>query len=348
MKKVILAAILLVAMGALTACSDDAELRVFIWGEFHNPIIGEMFYEETGIRVFFDFYATNQEMYSILVHQNADFDVLFPSDYMIERLILENRLAPLNWDNIPNARYLHHYFDHLAFDPQGRYSVPYKWGLFGILYNQAMVPDMQESWGMLFDENIAPQFADRIYMYASARDSLGSALRWLGYSHNTTSLSELHAARDLLIRQGDWIRGYQGDLIRDAMIGGNAALAQIFSGCAFWTMTQNPDLNFVIPVEGTQFFIDAMVIPATSTRQTYAEKFINFMMRPDIAYLNTTWTMYSTTNAATLEMLPREWRESQVFWPTDEIVARGYSFRDLGEFRQEYYDTFNIVLIMVG
>jgi len=169
----------------------------------------------------------------------------------------------------------------------------------------------------------------------------------LGYSHNTLDITQLHAARDLLLNQRHRgiVRAFQGDLIRDSMIAGGAALATIYSGCAWWMMGENPDLNFAIPIEGTQFFVDAMVIPATSTRQAEAEKFINFMMRPDIAYLNTSWIGYSTTNTAALEMLPEYWRNSQVFWPTDEVVARGDMFRDLGDFRQEYYDAFMMVLV---
>jgi spermidine/putrescine-binding protein len=362
MKKVLflIAAVLVLALAACAGTDEDnggthtdgnVTLMIYNWGEFHDPEIERIFYEETGIRVIFETYGTNQEMYARIVYAGAQFDVLFPSDYMIERLILEGRLAQLNWDNIPNRQYLHHYFEHLAFDPTGSYAVPYKWGLFGILYNASMVSNMQESWAMLFDENYAGEFAGNIYMYNSARCTLGAALRFLGYSHNTTDLRELRAARDLLIWQGrdmGWVRSYHGDLMRDSMIAGGAAMGTIYSGCAFWTMSQNPDLNFVVPVEGTQRFIDAMVVPVTTRHQAEAEKFINFMMRPDIALMNTLWTMYSTTNAAALEMVPAEWRESQVFWPTDEIEARGYSFRDLGSFRNEYYEAFDTVLILVG
>jgi spermidine/putrescine transport system substrate-binding protein len=185
-------------------------------------------------------------------------------------------------------------------------------------------------------------------MYAAARDSIGSALKWLGYSHNTTNLAELHAARDLMIHQGQWVRAYLGDEIRDSMVAGGASMAQIFSGCAFYAMSENPDLDFVVPREGTQLFIDAMVIPATTRHKAEAEMFINFMMRPDIALMNAEYVMYSPANAAALEMLPQEWRESQVFWPTDDIVARGYQFRDLGDFRNEVYRAYEVVLMSVG
>jgi len=351
-KRVLLIAVLAAVLFGFAGCGRDDDgtvtLHAFNWGWFHDPDIEDIFFEETGIRILFETFPTNQEMYNRIVMAGAEFDILFPSDYMIERLILENRLAPINWDNVPNRVNLHHYFDYLAFDPQGRYSVPYKWGLFGILYNRTMVPNMQESWNMLFHEDYAAPHAGNIYMYASARDSLGSALRWLGYSHNTTDLRELHAARDLLIRQGPWVRAYLGDEIRDSMIAGGAAMAQIFSGCAFFAMYSNPDLGFVVPREGTQLFIDAMVIPATTRHQAEAEMFINFMLRPDIALMNAEWVMYSTTNAAALEMLPQEWRDMQVFWPTGENYERGYSFRDLGPFRNEFYTAYNTVLMSVG
>jgi spermidine/putrescine transport system substrate-binding protein len=355
MKKVLFAVFTALMLAALTlglsACGgrdDTIVLRAYNWGWYHDPDIEQLFYEETGIRIEFEFFPTNQEMYNLIVHQGAEFDILFPSDYMVERLILEGRVAPLNWDNIPNARYIHHYFNRLEFDPQGRYAVPYKWGLFGIVYNTAMVADMQDSWGMIFDEALAAPYADSIYMYDAARDSVGSALNWLGFDHNTTNLSEIHAARDLMIHQGQWVRAYLGDEIRDSMIAGGAAMAQLFSGCAFYTMYENPDLNFVVPREGTQLFIDAMVIPATSRHQAEAEMFINFMMRPDIALMNAEYVMYSPTNAAALEMLPQEWRDSPTFWPTADIVARGTSFRDLGDFRNEVYRAYEVVLMSVG
>jgi spermidine/putrescine transport system substrate-binding protein len=343
MKKVLFLIITAAVLLCLAACGrgDRVTLRVFNWGEFNHPDIPRMFEEETGISVFLDTFATNQEMYARIVNQGAEFDVLFPSDYMVERLILEGRLAPLNFDNIPNAQYLHYYFNDLPFDPQGRYAMPYMWGMFGILYNTTMVDDPVYSWNILWNE----KYAGQIYMYAAARDTLGLALKLLGYSHNTTSLAELHAARDLLIAQRPLVRAYQGDLIRDSMIAGGAALAPIFSGCAWYTMGENTDLNFVVPVEGTQFFIDAMVIPATTRHQAEAEMFINFMMRPDIALMNAEWIGYSTTNAAALEMLPDYWRESQVYWPTDEILTRGEIFRDLGDFRQAFYDAWMQVLV---
>jgi spermidine/putrescine transport system substrate-binding protein len=342
MKKLVFLAVITAALLALAACGnrEQVTLRVFNWGEFNDPEILRLFEEETGIAVFMDFYATNQEMYARIVHQGAEFDVLFPSDYMVERLILEERLAPLNWDNIPNMRYLHYYFDYLEFDPRGLYSVPYMWGMFGILYNTTMVQEPVYSWNILWNE----RYSGDIYMYNSMRDTMGLALSRLGFSQNTKSLAELHAARDSLIAQRPLVRAYQGDLIRDSMIAGGAALAPIFSGCAWFTMGENPDLNFVVPVEGTQLFVDAMVIPVTTRHQREAEMFINFMMRPDIALMNAEWVGYSTTNAEALEMLPDDWRESDVYWPSDEIKARGETFRDLGEFTQDFYDAWMMVL----
>ena len=345
MRVFLLAAVAALLLG-LSACGDSETitLNIYNWGYFHDPAIERIFYEETGIRLNVEFYSSNQIMYNRIVNQGAEFDVLFPSDYMIERLIAEGRLAPLNWDNIPNAQYLHHYFHHLEFDPQGRYAVAYKWGKFGILYNTTMVYDPVYSWGVLWDE----RYAGEIYMYYTARDSLGAALKYLGFSQNTTNLAELHAARDLLIAQAPLRPVYSGDQIRPSMVNRGRALATIFSGCAWFAMYQNPELNFVVPVEGTQFFIDAMVIPNTTRHQAEAEKFINFMMRPDIALMNAEWVMYSTTNAAALEKLPEEWRNSQVFWPTGEVFERGEAFRDVGEFREEFYNAFMTVLVAVG
>jgi len=346
MKRGIVFTLLAVILFTLAACGngDKVTLRVFNWGEFNDPDIPRLFEEETGIAVLMEYFTTNQDMYARVVNQGAEFDVLFPSDYMVERLIIEGRLAPLNFENIPNIRYLHHYFNDLPFDPAMRYHVPYMWGVFGIVYNTTMIDEPVTSWNILWDE----RFAGNMYMYDAARCTLGVALRVLGFSQNTRNITQLHAARDLLLAQRPMVRSYQGDLIRDSMIAGGAALAPIYSGCAWWMMDENPDLNFVVPVEGTQFFVDNMVIPITTRHQREAEMFINFMMRPDIALLNAEYIGYSTTNAAALAMLDEEWQQSEVYWPTGEIMLRTEMFRDLGDFREEYYTAFMMVLMGAG
>ena len=343
MKKAILAVMLIVAaLVAFTGCGQDQEeVFVFNWGLFiYEPVL-EMFEEETGIRVVYSTFGSNEEMYERVVGGGAQFDVLFPSDYMIERMISEELLAPINWDNVPNSRYIDDKFWGWAHDPTNTYSVPYMWCTFGILYNTDMVDVPVDSWRILWD----PQFRDNIFMYDISRVSIGIAQQLLGYSMNSTNLNELNAARDLLIEQAPLVRAFLGDQVIDAMINEEAALATVFSGDALWVMYYNDNHNFVIPEDGAQYFVDSMVIPANARNQANAEAFINFMSRPDIAYLNTRHVRYSTTNAAAFEMLPEDWRNNPIYWPSDDILARGETPVDLGEFRAEFERAWTQIMV---
>ena len=330
---------------AFSACETDVvTINVFNWGSFIDPEVLDIFTQETGIRVIYNTYATNEEMYYRIRDGRESFDVLFPSDYMIYRMIAEGMLAPLNWDNIPNAEYIFDQFWYLDFDPGNRYSVPYMWGTFGILYNTTMVDIPVESWEILWDT----QFEGEIFMYASSRDTFGAVLRMLGYSVNTTSLGELNAARDKLIMQMPLVRAYLGDPIMHSMIGREGALATVFSGDAFFCMNENPELNYVIPQEGSFMFFDSMVIPVTSTHKAEAEAFINFMTRPDIALMNTMYIGYSTTNRGAFYMLPYEWQNHPVYWPGYEYLEGLEILQDVGEFRQEFHRAWTEVMVAGG
>jgi len=323
-----------------TACNNDSAdnnddsarttITVFNWGDFIHPDVVGMFEEETGIRVTYSMYESNESMYERLVRVGG-FDVLFPSDYMIERLISEGLLHRLNWDNLPNASYIEPKFWEFSenFDPGNLYSMPYMWGTFGILYNSTMVDIPVESWQILWDE----QFAGQIFMYDIARDTFGVAQKMLGFSLNSTNLEELHAARDALITQRPLVRAFQTDQIRDSMINREGALAVIYSGDAIVSMEENPELRFVVPMEGTQLFFDSMVIPASSQNIEAAEAFINFMTRPDIALMNTEFIGYSTTNTGAFEMLDEDMQNNSAYWPPDYVLYRSEVFKDLGEFR---------------
>ena len=304
-------------------------INVFNWGDFIDPAVLRMFEAETGIEVFYSTYGSNEEMYTRLTAGGALFDVLVPSDYMIERLIYEERIMRIDWDQIPNARYIKPSFKHLDFDPDNLYSVPYKWGTFGILYNTTMVDQVVDSWTILWDE----QFAGRIFMYDIARDTFGIAQKLLGFSLNSTDHDELRQARDLLLEQRPLVRAFLQDEIKDMLINREGALGVVFSGCGVWSISQNPELNYVVPKEGTQLWFDSMVIPVNAPNPAGAKAFINFMSRPDIALMNTLYTGFTTTNAGAFELLPYELQTCPIQWPSEEVLAASEVFTDLGPFR---------------
>ena len=332
MKKAFLATVLAVAFLSFAACDSRESITVANWGLFIDEDVLGMFEEEYGIRVVYSTYSTNEILHAMVSQAGSQFDVVVPSDYMVERMINEGLLMPMNWDNIPNASYIYDRLWGMDFDPQNRYSIPYKWGTFGIVYNTTKVDQVVDSWRILWDE----QFAGEIFMYNSSRCTIGAVQRMLGFSMNSRDLSELHQARDMLIQQGPLVRAFLADEIIDNMIGGEGALGTVYNGCARWIMHYNPDHNFVVPLEGTQMWFNSMVIPASTQNQANAEKFINFMNRPDIALLNTLYTRYSTANIGAFNMLPEDWQTCPVYWPDDATMALGEVFVDLGDFRDEF------------
>jgi len=335
MKKLLVLAVLAVlGVSILSACGrgDERRLYLFNWGYFMDTSIFDDFYEEYGIRVVHQTYYSNLMMYARAITMGQSYDLIIPSDYMIERLILEGHLSPINWDNIPNRQYVDPMFMGMPFDTGNRYSVPYMWGTMGLLYNPDMVGDrVVDSWSILWEE----EFAGQVFLYNSERCTITVALHMLGHSANTRDISHFDAARDALIQQRQLGTVLLGDEMVDRMIANERAFGVIYAGGAIRAMRGNDSLRFVIPNEGAQLFLNSLVIPATSPRQEYAEKFINFLLRPEIGLRNTMFVGYATTNSGTFQMLPEDWQNDPVYWASDEEIARSEWFRDLGPVRDE-------------
>ena len=339
---VVCAAVILGAAAVLPGCGSPSGdvVYFFNWQEFINPQVIDMFYEEYGITVIVDAFDSNEAMY-VRVTRQGGYDLLNPSEYMVQRMRLEGLLSPLNFDNIPNFRYIDERFKNIPADPEGRYFVPYMWGTLGILYDATRVYEPVTSWSALWDE----RYAGQIFMYDSVRDTMAVALKKLGFSLNTTNIDELNAAVELLLEQRPLVQAFIGEPVKDAMINGEGILAVLYSGCALWTMMQNPNLNFVTPIEGSNIFVDGLVIPHNARNQEGAEKFINFLSRPDIAAMNSEYIFYTTANRAALELIDPELLAHPVFWPSDEVLDRTEFFEDLGDFRSEFDSAFTRVLI---
>lgn len=298
----------------------NGKVYVYNWGEYIDPETLDMFEKETGIQVIYDEFDTNETMYPKVEAGASNYDVVCPSDYMIQKMIDNDLLQELNWDNIPNAKAnigAQYYEQSEAFDPGNRYAVPYCWGTVGILYNKTMVDEPVTSWSILWDE----KYADSILMQDSVRDLFMVGLKSLGYSMNSTDEKELNEAKDLLIQQKPLVQAYVIDQVRDKMIGNEAALGVIYSGEAIFTQRENPDLEYVIPKEGTNVWIDSWVIPKNAENVENAEKFIDFMCRGDVALLNFDYITYSTPNTA-----------AQALIEDDDIRNSKIAFPDLSQY----------------
>lgn len=329
----IAAALLLAAMtcGLLAACgSDPAEdpapgaggvVNVYNWGEYIDTSIFEDFEAETGIRVNYHTFESNEQLYSILKQGGSSYDVIIPSDYMASRLIQEDMLEPLDYANIPNASLLDPAYTGLEYDPSDTYTVPYMWGTVGIIYNTNVVKEAVTSWGILWDE----QYKGQILQFNNSRDAMATALLYLGYSLNTTDPKELAEAYDLLREEKPVLQKYVMDQCYDLLESGEAAIGPYYAGDYLCMIENNPDLTFVIPDEGTNLFVDCMAIPKGCQNKENAEAFINFLCRTDICLRNMEETGYSTPNAQAEALFkedydpsdPDDLYELQIMYPPD-------------------------------
>ncbi len=327
----------------LTGCGNSSsggngEVIVYNWGEYLDPETLELFEEETGIKVIYDEFETNEIMYPKVETGATEYDVICPSDYMIQKLIENDLLTELNFDNIPNAKANigSQYWDQSKeFDPENKYSVPYCWGTVGILYNKTMVDGPIDSWEVLWDE----KYADSILMQDSVRDAFMVSLKLNGHSMNSTDADELEAAKNSLIEQKPLVQAYVVDQVRDKMIGNEAAIGVIYSGEAIYTQRENPDLEYVIPKEGTNVWIDSWVITKNAPNKENAEKFIDFMCRPEIALKNFEYITYSTPNDAARALIEEEdIRNSSIAFPDLSQYSGLETFRYLGEDADQMYN----------
>lgn len=304
---------------------QDISINVYNWGEYISTgsdegtlNVNAEFTKLTGIKVNYTNYATNEELYAKLKGGGANYDVIIPSDYMISKMIKEDMLQPLDFDNIPNFKYIMPSFVNSAYDEENQYSVPYTWGTVGIIYNttQIDIPEEDIDWDILWNED----YADQILMFDNPRDAFAIAEIMMGYSLNTEDEVELTAAANKLKEQKSVVQAYVMDEIFDKMTANDAWIAPYYAGDALTILEENEDLAFVVPQSGTNLFVDAMCIPAGAKQKEAAEMYINFMCEPDIAYSNIDYICYSTPHSAAYEMLDEETRNDPVSYPGDEYL----------------------------
>lgn len=316
----------------LTSCGEKKpSLNVYNWGDYIDKEVLKEFEEEFDVKVNYSDFATNEDLYVKIKQGVSNYDVIFPSDYMIERMIKEDLIIKLDRYNIPNFDKLDDKFINLEYDSSNEYSMPYMWGTVGIIYNKTMV-DPLDSWSDLWDE----KYKGEIIMLKSQRDTLAVALKKLHYSMNTRDIDQLEEAKEELIRQKPLVYAYLGDEIKDQMVAENAGIGVVWSGDAVAMIRENSDLEYIIPKEGTNLWVDAMAIPKSSESKELAEKFINFMLRPKISSKNADYIGYSTPIWEARELLPEDIRESLVAYPEEYMIENVEVFKDPTDIIKEY------------
>jgi spermidine/putrescine-binding protein len=324
-----------------TACrsGENGEVYVYSYGDYFDPMLAETFEEETGIRVIIDSYDTAEEMYTVVENNATTYDCICTSDYMIERMADNDMLAELNYDNIPEAVNIDDIYMKKSevFDPGNKFSVPYQAGIAGILYNTKMVGDEKiDSWDDLWNE----KFADQIVMPDSVRDAFMIGLKKNGYSENTADEAEIKAAAKDLIKQKPLVYKYANDSARDLLADGSAALGVVWNGEYIYTKDLNEDVAFVVPEEGSEFFIDSWIIPKEAVNKENAEKWINFLCKAEVAAQNFDYLYYTTPNKAALELIDQEYLDEEAVFPKKETIDRCESLRTLDSATTDLYSKY--------
>ena len=282
-------------------------VNVCSWGEYIDESLITQFEEETGITVNYQTAESNEALYSLLKSGAGDYDVVVPSDYMISQLIEEGMLEELDYGNIPNFSLIDERFKNLPYDPENKYTVPYAWGTIGIIYNTTMVDEEITSWSAMFD----PQYASNVLMFRNSRDAMATALLKLGYSLNTTDEAQLREAQQLLSSakaQGVY-QSFVMDEIYQKMEGGNAAIGAYYAGDYLSMLDNNEDLAFVVPEEGSNWFVDAMCVLKDAPHKEEAEAWINFIASTEANLANMDYIWYASPNAEALEQYPAYYEE---------------------------------------
>jgi len=302
----------------------DKELYVFNWSQYIDEELLGMYEEDSGVKIIYDTYDSNEDLLAKLQAGATGYDVIFPSDYMIAQMIELGLLAELNLDNIPNFQYVAELNKDPAYDPGNKYSVPYFWGTTGVGYDASVVDPAPDSWGWIFDPDIVCQYQDGgVNVLDDQRELIGAALKYLGYSLNDVDEAHLDEARDLILAAKPcWKTFDSAGYIDNLMIPGEIVLTHAWNGDVFVAAEEKEDWTYVLPKEGGTIWQDNMAIPASSTRKATAEHFINWMLQPEHAALNTNYVWYASPVEAAAEFIDPEVLEDPAIYPDEQTVAR--------------------------
>lgn len=310
-----------------SATTGGGSITVYNWGEYIDPELIQQFEDETNINVVYETFDSNEAMMTKIEQGGTSYDVAMPSEYAIEKMKENDLLIPIDLEKIPNLKNIDPYFLDLPFDPGNEYSIPYFWGTVGIAYNPTLLEGQTfESWDDLWD----PSLKGEVILVDSAREVIGMGLNSLGYSLNSTDVSELREATDKLKTLGPNVKAIIGDEIVEMMRREEAAVALTWSGQAADMMWINENIDYAVPEEGSNLWFDNMVIPKTSSNVEGAHAFINFMLDAEVAAQNADYVGYSTPNQAATDIMDPEVTGDERFYPPEELRERLEVYENLG------------------
>lgn len=323
----------------------DNVVMVYNAGEYIDPEVPKLFEEETGIKVIYDTFETNEEMYPVIQAGGVVYDAVCPSDYMIEKMMQNHLLQEVDFNNVPNIKEIGKDYMKMCeqFDPGNKYVVPYTTGTVGILYNKKMLDELGVPYPTKWADLWNPKLKGEILMQDSVRDAFMVALKKEGHSMNTVSDAELDEALQDLIKQKPLVQAYVVDQVRDKMIGEEAAVGVIYSGEILYVQGElegtDVEIDYAIPEEGTNVWFDGWVIPWNAKHKENAEKWMNFLCRPDIAAKNFEYITYPTPNVGALALLDKSYTENKAVFPDmKEVLKKGEVYTYLGEENEAKYN----------
>jgi spermidine/putrescine-binding protein len=325
----------------------DGDLNLYNWSEYIDPELITQFEEELGVSVTETFYDSNETMLAQIDAGGAAYDLVVPSDYMVQQMIEAELLIPLNPDALSNLGNIDPEFTGLPFDPDGTYSVPYQWGTTGLGFPLEMVPDpSQLSWGLIFDPEMSEPFAGKIQLLNDERETLGAALKYLGYSLNSTSEEEINEAAELIRGAKDRIATFDSDAYDDLLISGETLLGHGFNGnwfSAFDAADAWETFGYGVPIEGGTAWVDNMAIPTTAESVCTAHAFIDFILDAENGAALTNFNFYASPNAASVEFILPEILEDPAIFPPEDVMANLEFISGVGDAATLYADAFTAV-----
>lgn len=303
------------------------KLVIYNWGDYIDPKLLTKFTKETGIKVQYETFDSNEAMYTKINQGGTTYDIAVPSDYTIDKMIKENLLIKLDKSKIKGLNHIGKEFMGKSFDPKNDYSIPYFWGTVGIIYNKKQLKDYPKHWNDLWKK----EYKNSIMMVDGAREVLGIGLNSLGYSLNAKNMTQLYQAEKKLNALTPNIKALVGDELKGYMIQGDAPIGVTFSGEASEILSENEDLVYVVPTEGSNLWFDNMVLPKTAKHLNEAYRFINFMLKPENAAQNAEYIGYATPNDAAKALLPKEIKDDKAFYPDQETINHLEVYDNLGQ-----------------
>lgn len=335
---VIASVVLLVLLDRLNSSqgySSGNTLTIYNWGDYIDEELITRFEEETGIKVIYETFDSNEAMMTKIVQGGTTYDIAVPSEYTIEKMREEDLLIPLDHSKLPNLKYIDERFMNLPFDPENKYSIPYFWGTVGIVYNPTLLDGKKlTSWNDLWD----PALKNQILLIDGAREVMGMGLNSLGFSLNDTNKEHVKEAKVKLDRLTPNVKAIVGDEIKMLLANEEAAIGLVWSGDAADIMWENENLDYVVPEEGSNLWFDNMVIPKTAKNIEAAHQFINFMLDPEVAAQNTEYVSYSTPNKEALKYMPEDMVTDERFYPSPELTEKLEVYENLGKKNLAYYN----------